>query len=156
MCVCICVRAHILVHVFVDEFLFRCHLLISNIQCVCTRISLPSVICFIWPTTIGNDSNKVAFVSCYWQLRHFCVFLRPVLCVFVYIYISFCAVKMLVHIFIVYAVLNHSFRWCQSHAATHCGTSFHSVVSVEALALRGTRTKIYLFQKFTAIEKYKI
>jgi len=74
----------------------------------------------------------------------------------IYIYISFCAVKMLVHIFIVYAVLNHSFRWCQSHAATHCGTSFHSVVSVEALALRGTRTKIYLFQKFTAIEKYKI
>ena len=77
---------------------------------------------FMWPTTSATDSNKVAFISCYWQLRHFCIFLRSVLCVFVYI--NLCAVKMLIYIFIAYGALNHSFRWCQSCPVTHFGTFF--------------------------------
>ena len=113
--------------------------------------------CFMWPTASDADNNKVAFISCYWQLRHFffpcfygryCVYLCVCVCVciyiYIYIYINFSAVKMLIYIFIVYAALNHSFRWCQSYPATHCGTSFHPFVFAEALALPGTWTNIYL------------
>jgi hypothetical protein len=72
-----------------------------EILCMCfwvTQISSPDAeysvflharfitICYflMWPTASGSDSNKVAFISCYWQLRHFCMFFRPVLSICIY------------------------------------------------------------------------
>jgi hypothetical protein len=109
MCIYLCGR--IFVHVFVDEFVCKYHLLVLNIQCISTHVSSPyvSVLC---------DPQQVALTATELRLFHvtdsydifacssgrYCVFL------YIHIYISFCAVKMPIYKFIIYAALNHSFR----------------------------------------------
>jgi hypothetical protein len=144
VCVCVCAHAH-----FCTCFCGWIHMQISSSgfeYSVCLHARFITICyCFLWPTS-GTDSNKVAFISCYCQLRHFCMFSRPVLCVFVHI--NFCAVKMLIYIFIVYAALNYSFRWCQSYPVTHFGTTFHPFMFADALVYTNINKNFFIRENY--------
>ena len=87
VCVCVCVCSRIFVHVFVDEFICKYHLVL-NIQRVCTHVSSPSVtvLCDLQQVTLTATQLRLFHVSDSYDI--FACFSRPVLCVYLYISIS--------------------------------------------------------------------
>jgi len=56
---CMCVRAHFFVRVFVNEFVCKYHHLVLNIQCVCTHVSSPSVTVLCDPQQVPLTATKL-------------------------------------------------------------------------------------------------